>query len=132
MTHKYEKTGRYSVKLTVTDDSGASCNSSEDTLSVKVNAAPVADAGPDREVFARGAHDAVLFDAGRSYDPDGDPLNCQWDFGDGVRADGVQVYHTYIKAGTYLVSLRIRDGSGTSCGEVLDEATVTVRERSEK
>jgi len=132
VTHKYEKTGRYSVKLTVTDDSGASCNSSEDTLSVKVNAAPVADAGPDREVFARGAHDAVLFDAGRSYDPDGDPLNCQWDFGDGVRADGVQVYHTYIKAGTYLVSLRIRDGSGTSCGEVLDEATVTVRERSEK
>lgn len=129
VTHTYKKAGHCQVRLTVTDDSGASCNSDEDTLSVKVNAAPVADAGPDREAFARGAHDAVFFDASRSSDPDRDPLNFHWDFGDGVQADGVQVYHTYIKAGTYSVRLRVRDGSGTSCGEVWDEATVTVKER---
>ncbi len=129
VTHNYKNAGHYQVRLLVTDDSGASCNSDEDTVSVKVNAAPIADAGPDREAFARGAHDAVLFDASLSSDPDRDPLNFHWDFGDGVQADGVQVYHTYIKAGTYLVRLRVRDGSGTSCGEATDEASVTVRER---
>ena len=45
--HVYQKPGRYLVQLTVTDDSGTVRSSASDGLQVTVNAAPIADAGPD-------------------------------------------------------------------------------------
>ncbi|QTA90208.1 PKD domain-containing protein [Desulfonema magnum] len=128
-THVFEKPGSYKAYLTVTDDSGTACGTSKDMILVKVNAAPVADAGPDKEAFVGGAHDAVLFDATGSYDPDGDPLACYWDFGDGTHETGVRVFHTYVQPGTYTVRVRVRDSVKTSCSEVRDQLTVTVRQR---
>ncbi len=117
VTHVFDKHGRYKACLTVTDDSGTPCGTSKDMILVKVNTLPVADAGPDKEAFVGGAHDAVLFDASGSYDPDGDPLSCYWDFGDGTHEPGVRVFHTYIEPGTYTARVRMRDGMKTNCSE---------------
>ncbi len=56
---------------------------------------------------------SVSFDAGSSYDPDGDHLTYDWTFGDGGSASGQQVTHSYSQSGTYTVSLTVID-SGTN------------------
>jgi PKD repeat protein len=45
--HVYEAPGVYQVRLAVTDDSGTLRSGASDTMQVVVNAAPIADAGPD-------------------------------------------------------------------------------------
>ena len=49
-----------------------------------------------------------------TFDPDGDKLTYIWDFGDGVKAETEKpnVEHTFNKAGTYSVSLRVLDEKG--------------------
>ena len=126
--HKYSKPGTYKIKLTVIDDSETRSNWAENYCSVRINAAPVAVAGPDQTAYFGGAHDAVLFDGTKSYDPDNEPLNYFWDFGDGGKANGPKVSHTYKKAGKYTVKLRVVDDSGASNNENADESIVEVKE----
>lgn len=58
---------------------------------------------------------AVSFSAAASSDPDGDPLTCTWDFGDGTPpAEGMNVTHTYVANGRYLANLTVSDGRGGS------------------
>lgn len=56
----------------------------------------------------------VHFSSSGSYDPDGDPLQYQWDFGDGTTATTSHPTKTYNQAGTYTVELRISDGQNTT------------------
>ena len=126
-THSYQQAGLYDVKLTVTDDSETSCSTGEGSCQVRVNALPVASAGPDVNAFFGGVHDAVLFDGTRSYDSDKDPLTYFWDFGDKTYGTGPIVTHTYTTSGTFKVRLRVRDSAGTLYGESWDELTVTVK-----
>jgi PKD repeat protein len=127
--HIYQKTGTYNVRLTVSDNTNTSCATSTTALSVVVNSSPIASAGPDREAFIGGAHDAVLFDGAASSDPDGDPLTYSWDFGDGATEPGAKVFHTFVKPGKYVVRLKVNDGKGTACSATTDEVTVEVKER---
>lgn len=54
-----------------------------------------------------------LFDASGSYDPDGEVVSYDWDFGDGTRGAGCAVMpHTYAQAGRYLTRLTIADDEG--------------------
>jgi hypothetical protein len=72
------------------------------------NRPPVADAGgPYQGVVA----EPVAFEGGGSSDPDGDPLQLTWNFGDGVQATGAAATHAYEEEGTYLVVLRASDGT---------------------
>jgi len=132
VTHLFDKPGKYKVNLAVSDDSETSCNTDEDTVWITVNTPPVADAGSDQNGYIGGAHDALFFDAGGSSDADGDPIICYWDFGDGNYMTGAQVFHTYTQPGTYKVSLKVNDGAGTGCSEVLDELTVQVQNHIKK
>ncbi len=125
----FDKPGKYKVSLTVKDDSETSCNTNEDTLFITVNTPPLADAGADQKVFIGGANDEIFFDAGSSYDADGNPLICYWDFGDGINMIGAQVFHTYTQPGTYKVRLKVNDGKGTVCSETVDELTVEVQKK---
>jgi PKD repeat protein len=129
-THAFDKPGLYETRLTVTDDSGASCAVAYDVLRARVNSPPVADAGPDREGFAGGAHDHILFDASGSSDADGEVLSYLWDFGDGVTSSGEKVLHAFAEPGVYTVRLTAIDGSGLPCGQATDELTVTIRDRA--
>ena len=72
------------------------------------NRPPVADAGgPYRGVVG----EPIAFEGGASSDPDGDPLQLTWDFGDGVRATGVTAAHSYTNDGDYDVVLSASDGT---------------------
>lgn len=129
--HRYEKPGDYQVRLVITDDSETGCNIAEDTVNIRVNAPPVADAGGDREGFSGGANDGLIFDASGSQDPDGDSLTFLWDFGDGETAQGQKVRHKFVKPGEYTVKLKIDDGTGLNSGVQWDEITVLIRKRGE-
>jgi serine protease len=75
------------------------------------NDPPVAVAIPSSEVSYFGTEDSPLaFNGSASYDPDGDSLTYQWDFGDGSTGSGIKPTHTYAAGGDYTVSLVVNDG----------------------
>jgi hypothetical protein len=69
---------------------------------------------------------AVTFDGTASSDPDGDALSYAWDFdasdGVGVDATGPTPMHAYLAAGTFAVTLTVRDNAPLFCS---DTATTT-------
>jgi len=107
--HAFARSGSYDVRLTVTDDDGATA-SALFALVVR-NAEPVA-------AFAAPAslrHEApAAFDAAGSADRDGTLTGYAWDFGDGASAAGEQVQHAYTWAGTYVVALTVTDDEGAT------------------
>ena len=76
----------------------------------------------------------VSFDGTASSDPDGDPLTYAWDFdaSDGITIDavGAMVSDTYGNAGTYVVTLTVRDAScaasATTTADILTACPATV------
>ena len=67
------------MRLSVRDDTAQDKAIDYDEAKVVINAPPVARSGPDRRA-APG--DAVTFDAGNSFDPDGEIATWRWDFSD--------------------------------------------------
>ncbi len=49
----------------------------------------------------------ITLDAKASFDPLGHTLTYAWDFGDGTKASGITVTHSYTKAGTYTLKLTV-------------------------
>ena len=56
----------------------------------------------------------IPFDGTGSSDPDGDPLDYAWDFGDGTTGSGVTPVHTYAAPGNFTVTLIVSDGTASS------------------
>ncbi|WP_081834369.1 PKD domain-containing protein [Geomicrobium sp. JCM 19039] len=54
---------------------------------------------------------SFVLDASSS-EADGEIVDYSWSFGDGTRASGESVYHTYHRSGTYTVTLGITDEYG--------------------
>ena len=76
------------------------------------NRAPVADAGGP---YTGHKKKPVVFDGGRSIDPDGDALTYSWNFGDGsASGSGASPVHEYETWGTYTVTLTVTDAGGLS------------------
>ena len=76
-----------------------------------VNNPPVANGGPAK-VSTTGRD--VQFSADESTDRDADTLTYKWEFGDGERAEGLYVSHSYAKSGLYTVTLTVSDGNEAS------------------
>ena len=74
------------------------------------NQAPTADPGGP---YNGKAGQPVTFDGSRSSDSDGFVTRYAWNFGDGSQGQGIRPEHVYERAGTYPVSLRVTDNSGT-------------------
>lgn len=108
-SHKYAAKGKYTVKLTVTDDTGLT---SSTTKIVPVGLKPpVANfaftpANPK-------AGQAVRF-TDQSTDADGTIQAWAWDFGDGATSTERNPQHQYAKDGTYTVKLTVTDNDGLS------------------
>jgi len=51
----------------------------------------------------------VTFDASYSYDPDGDIISYEWDFGDETAGNGMIIDHVYSWSGSFSVSLKVTD-----------------------
>ena len=56
----------------------------------------------------------VIFDAKHSKAPCGKIIKWVWDFGDGAKAKGAKVKHTYTAPGTYIATLRMTDNKGNT------------------
>jgi len=60
------------------------------------------------------AGESIEFDASGAFDPEGQLVEFHWAFGDGERASGSSVRHTYRQAGTYEVVLVVVNDRGAT------------------
>lgn len=119
--HAYAADGTYDVKLTVTDNDGATHTV---THQVAV-AAPVENAPPVAAFTPTVVDLSVAVDAAASSDPDGIITSYTWDWGDGSPAvTGVSATHDYAAAGDYTVTLQVTDNAGAT-STVTQPVTVT-------
>lgn len=123
VTHVYQSRGEYTATLFVEDGSGSTCSADADNVNVKLNKAPVAEAGNNVTV-CQGTE--ILFDGTGSIGEDGEELSYSWDFGDGTKGEGTTVAHTYQTGGNYKTVLTVDDGQSTRCSVSSDSVFVIV------
>ncbi|MBW2562581.1 MAG: PKD domain-containing protein [Deltaproteobacteria bacterium] len=121
--HTFRNPGRYTVRLTIIDNSKTSTSRVSDEMTVTVNHLPIADAGRDRvgmpgQVF--------VFDGSASVDPDGKIIKYVWDFGDGTTQNGTKVSHSYSNPGKYNLLLTVYDNFEKEGDIGFDEAVVAI------
>ena len=124
--HAYADEGSYTCRLTVTDDNGATGQSSMafDLKNVAPTASITGAAGPGTPILTG---DTVAF-TGSATDPGtADVLTFSWTFGDGSSGTGSSATHVYTAAGSYSVKLTVSDGDG---GTGTAETTVAVEAAS--
>ncbi|WP_253259321.1 PKD domain-containing protein [Subtercola boreus] len=109
--HTYAAAGTYTVKLTVTDNDGATGVSQTTVTAV---AAPPPNVPPTAAFSSTPTNLQVAFDASDSADSDGTIASYAWTFGDGTNGTGKTVTHTYSAAGTYSVKLTVTDNKGAT------------------
>lgn len=114
--------GTTTVTFSATDFCGAT-GSNTSTVTIEeeaANEAPTADPnGPYSAQFG----DPITFDGSGSYDPDGNIVAYDWDFGDGDTGTGVNPTHTYGTPGTFTVTLTVTDDGAPALS---DSAITTV------
>jgi PKD domain/Bacterial Ig domain len=95
------------------------------TVTIKVNAPPVVDAGPDATV----PWGVPVTLEGAATDPDGDSnaMTAAWSFGDGATGTTLEATHAYDQPGTYTATLAVTDADG---GVSSDTAVVAVVPRA--
>jgi large repetitive protein len=108
VTHAYAREGTYRITLTVIDGLGLASSTSE--VVTVIDAAPVAVVSV--LVRLRVPRHPITFSAARSYDSDEPIVGYLWHFGDGAGAVGKRVTHAFRRAGSYRVSLTVRDSFG--------------------
>lgn len=110
--HVYDKGGKYTVTLTVKDESGLECDTAVSTQEVNVNTPPKAGFNaPELSCV----DNKLVFNAAATKDDNPVNMTYHWDFGDGSSAEGEEVSHAYAKGGSYNVTLSVDDGAGTQC-----------------
>jgi PKD repeat protein len=108
----YDHGGDYTVRLTVLDDSGLSCNSGHDQKTIHIVDAPVARAGADIAVCA---NTMVSFDGSASTGGGRPIIGYEWNFGDSNSAVGAKTSHVYAEAGSYTARLTIQAVDSGEC-----------------
>lgn len=73
------------------------------------NLPPIASAGPEKWILYG---EQTVFDGTNSFDPDGNIVSYEWNFGDGESASGPRVAHRYSVPGMYNVGLTVVDEYG--------------------
>jgi PKD repeat protein len=114
-SHTYAAGGTYTVKLTVTDNRGATASASK---SVTVNQPPVAN-------FTFSCNGLTCSFTSTSSDPDGSITAYSWTFGDGTSSTAQNPSYTYAAGGTYTVKLTVTDNRGATAS-ASKSVTVTV------
>lgn len=96
------------IELVALDENGDETDASDSVL-ISVVEEP-ANGVPDAQMTTSTSALTVNVDCSSSADPDGDPLVCSWDFGDGNSGVGTTASHTYVSAGDYQITLTVTDG----------------------
>src|SRR3989442_988863 len=105
--HAYVHSGRFSVVLTVVDNSQTSTTA---TSEMTVDVPPIASFSASLKAAPRGV--PIRFDGSASIDSDGTIVSYGWDFGDGQTAAGISATHAYAENGTFTVRLTVTDDLG--------------------
>ncbi|CCH79203.1 conserved hypothetical protein [Nostocoides japonicum T1-X7] len=111
LSHTYAKDGTYTVKLTVTDNQGATGTVSKSVV--------VANAPQNQPPVASFTYQCTgttcTFDGSKSSDPDGTVTGYDWKWGDSsADSSGSTASHTYDATGTYTVTLTVTDNDGAT------------------
>ncbi len=123
--HTYDRVGQYEVSLIVEYALSRNCPSSTAKLNVHVNARPFVQLKPVPTTSCVGKE--IFFDASDSGDPDGNPLEYFWSFGDGtILKGGPQTSHRYRKGGAYDVKVAVDDNQNSECSSIADSIQVKV------
>ncbi|MBC8212879.1 MAG: PKD domain-containing protein [Gammaproteobacteria bacterium] len=111
-SNTFVTSGSYTVKLTLTDDDGATALVQHAISVAAPNQSPIAafTSTPDSGISPL----RVNFDAAASFDLDGSIASYAWDFGDGKSASGVSSSNTFLNTGSYTVSLTVTDNDGAT------------------
>jgi PKD repeat protein len=107
--HTYAAGGSYPVRVTVTDDDGASIVRTT-TVSVSGSSANI----PPMPNFVRPCTSRTCSFTDRTSDSDGTVVSMLWDFGDGATSTSSSPTHTYAADGTFMATLRITDDAGAT------------------
>jgi len=113
-SHTYAAGGSYTVRLTATDDDGATDVSSQTIVVEPPNTAPAAGFGQSCTGL-----DCSFSDT--SSDSDGSIASWFWDFGDGNTSTAQSPSHSYAAGGSYTVTQTVTDDDGAA-----DVSTQTV------
>ena len=117
--HTFQAAGNYTVELIVEDNDGNTGSAEIGITVTGLNSPPEAAFSATPQTGQAPLN--VSFNASGSSDPDNDPLDFSWNFGDGASATGQYVNHTYATPGTYIATLTATDGRGGS-----DEVSITI------
>jgi PKD repeat protein len=123
VSHRYDKPGRYTVRLKVSDSQKHSSTATA-TVTVNANRAPVAAIHIPTDATV---NQSVTATAAGSYDPDGHIIRYDWDMnGDGdFGEDGTSHSFTYTRPGDYVAALKVTDNDGNSA---IAHATIHVHD----
>jgi PKD repeat protein len=106
-THKYDRIGEYTVKLTVADEEGLT-----DTCEKKINVTPKPpQARFDWNPKVNITTDTVITFTDTS-EPKGDIVSWEWDFGDNTTSNETNPTHKYNRTGEFIVKLTVTDKHG--------------------
>jgi PKD repeat protein len=89
-------------------------STNEVTKIITVNQPPQAEAGLPH-IVCPGSE--VVFDGTASVDRDGKLIRYEWEFGNGMTAEGATVTTVFADPGTYQVKLSVTDDSGSQCAQ---------------
>ncbi len=108
--HRYERAGRYTVRVTANGTCGA--DTQQRTIEVKPH--PCAQNKP--EVWGLKPSSIIITGqpATFSVQSKGKDLKITWDFGDGTTAEGLNPSHTYQKEGEYTIKVVAENDCGVS------------------
>lgn len=107
-SHDYAASGTYQVRLTVTDNLGATSSQTKSVVVTVPNKAPVAAMKASCEALT------CSFYGSASSDPGGSVSSWLWDFGDGQTGTGLTATHAYATVGSHVVTLTVTDNEGAS------------------
>lgn len=108
-SNAYSTAGSYTIALTVTDNDGATSNSSQ-TVSVVASGSSN---NPPSVSFSSNCTDLICnFDASASSDSDGAIVTYAWDYGDFGAGTGQTSGHNYATSGSYTVVVTVTDNAG--------------------